>query len=309
MNILISGATGYIGSSLINALINDNFNIGVINRTKADFFKQFENKIDMYNADIIKEIKITLKKKYSLFIHLAAANDIDSFNPEVALKATTLGTRNSLELCKKNNIKKFIYFSTFQVYGVLDGEMNEHTVKNSVNDYGITHKFAEDYVKMYHNTVGINYIILIPTNIYGSPINKHIDRWTLVPNCFCKQAFEEKKIILKSSGKQVRDFISLSDIVNVTKSLCIYFDDFKDQTMNVSSGNNFSILEIAQLVKKQYELIFHKKCDLIIKSDLPKKPNKFSINRDLISTLNHKFDNRNAVIEEINNIFNLLSSK
>ena len=308
MNILISGATGYIGTTLVKLLIEDGVKIGAINRAVSAHFQSFENDVDIYTADISNELTVDLKKQYSLFIHLAAANDVDSANTHTALNVTALGTRNSLEFCKRNNINKFIYFSTFQVYGKVENEMTENTVLQPVNHYAITHKFAEDYVKMYAATSEINYIILRPTNIYGSPLYKKIDRWSLVPNCFCKEAFEKQKITLFSSGKQVRNFISLSDTIGVTKELSFRFDEFRNKTINVSSDNSSSIVEIAKIVQQQYELLFNKKCDLEIKSSLPELPNKFSINRDIISLLNYEFDNREAIKPEINKIFQLLMS-
>lgn len=305
MNIIVSGANGYIGLSLIRKLKDIGFTPGMICRNSNHISQE---KGELFIADISKPLDISLNKKYDLLIHLAAANDVDSRNPSTALSVTSLGTRNILEYCKKNQIRKVIYFSTFQVYGKVDGDMREGTACSPQNDYAMTHFFAEEYIKMYHATDRIEFIILRPTNIYGAPLYNSVDRWTLVPNCFCKEAIETGTITLMSSGKQKRDFLNLNDLVNITAKLSNEFDRYKNQVINVSSGNDFTILEISQLVKQQYEKIFQKKCEIIIRSEKPEITNSYSIDRALISSLSYSFENRRGILEEINAIFNLLKT-
>jgi UDP-glucose 4-epimerase len=307
MTILVSGATGYIGTQLIQFLIAQGHKIGAISRSNLSSIPYVGNlDIEIYNADISKPLDFELKNKYDVFIHCAAANDIDSLNPETAIITSALGTKYCLDFCKKNNIKKFIYFSTFQVLGKVDGYMDEQTITEPKNDYGITHLFAEEYVKMYKATSSIDYIIIRPTNIYGAPIGKNIDRWSLVPGCFCKEAFEDNSITLNSSGKQKRDFVNLIDLVEVTNQLAIKFETFKNKIIHLSSNNHFTIIEIAQIVKEQFELRFGKECQLIVKSEEPKDSNVYEINRDLITAIGHQFTDRSTIIKEINITFDKL---
>jgi UDP-glucose 4-epimerase len=307
MKVIISGATGYIGSQMVQRILAQGGTVGAITRSQNKELPYIESKnIDFYYADITKPIDIKLNTDYDVFIHLAAANDIDSLNPETAIIATALGTKNCLDFCKKNNIRKFIYYSTFQVLGKVDGAIDESTIPEPKNDYGITHLFAEEYVKMYLATADIEYIIIRPTNIYGAPIGKNIDRWSLVPGCFCKEAFEENKITLNSSGKQMRDFLNLIDLIEVTDKLIHQFDFYKNKTINVSSDNHFTIIEIAHLVKAIFEKRFQKECKLIVKSEQPLISNTYQINRDLISSLGHQFRHRDTINDEINATFDKL---
>lgn len=304
MKVLISGGGGYIGSNLLNKIIDKSEAVGVLGR-KNNLSVQSEKNV-FYEADITQPIKIELKHQYDVFIHLAAANDIDSLDPKTAMLTTVLGTKYCLDLCKANGINKFIYFSTFQVYGKVSGVMNEETVLEPVNDYAITHMQAEDYVKMFSRTTSIKHIIVRPTNIYGAPVNKDIDRWTLVPNCFCKEAVEKKTITLMSSGKQTRDFIDLNDLSNVTIMLCESFADYENTIVNGASGNNFTIVEIAGIVKEIYEDKYNEECKLVIKSDQPLEANQVSISTDMITKSGFSLSGKESIRAEISRIFDLL---
>jgi len=307
MNILITGASGYIGNFVVRQLLDDGHDVAVVSRFDNSFIKDFSDKVKVYFADITKPFNFQLKDKhFDIFIHLAAANDIDSINPECAINSSVLGTRYALDFCEKNRIEKIIYFSTFQVYGYLEGNMSEKSDLLPNNDYGITHLFAEQYFELYRRTKNINYIILRPTNIYGAPMYKTTDRWSLVPSCFCKEAVEKGEINIMSSGLQKRDFVSVNDLAMATSLLCKNFDSFSNQILNISSGIHFSIIEIAQLVADVYKDLFSNDCLIKIFSDNPKKENVFNICRNKVSMLGIDFGPKDKMRQEIMEIFKIL---
>lgn len=263
---------------------------------------------DVYLSDVTKPIRVELKSKYEIFIHLAAANDVESLDPCVALNSTVLGTRNCLDFCIKNGIKKVIYFSTFQVYGTNRGFVNEATDLHCANDYAMTHRFAEEYVEMYRRNFGLEYIILRPTNVYGACLHKDIDRWSLVPNCFCKEAIERQTITLLSSGRQLRDFISLEDLTNLTVILCGKFNKVKNSVINLAAGRSISILDVAQMVKASFEKILGTTCALNIQSSLPRKAERLTVETKRLKGLGYRFDKEYSIEKEIERIFCLLKA-
>lgn len=307
MNILVTGASGYIGNYVVKQLLNDGHNVDVVSRSDNSFIKEFSEKITVYFADITKPFDFQIKNiNYDVFIHLAAANDVDSLDPEFALKASVLGTRYALDFCEKQQIKKIIYFSTFQVYGYLNGNMTEKSDLLPTNDYGITHFFAEQYLELYQRTKNINFIILRPTNVYGAPMYKNIDRWSLVPSCFCKEAFNKGEINIMSSGLQRRDFVCVNDLAKATSLLCSNFDSFINRKINISSGIDFPIIEIAKLVANVYKDIFSNNCLILTHSDNPKNENVFNICKNEVSKLGIDFGKKEQMRNEIIKIFNLL---
>ena len=302
MKVIISGGYGYIGTNLVKHFLTHGITPTILARSERDYFKECA----YIKVDITEDLTHIPSVEANVFIHLAAANDVDSKNTLSAIKGTTLGTKHALEYCIKNKIAHFIYFSTFQIYGAVDKDFTNETIPEPNNDYGITHLFAEEYVKMFARNHGLTYTILRPTNIFGSPLNKQINRWSLVPGCFCKEALEKGTITLLSSGKQVRDFLNLNDISRFTVDLCSSKEQHQNQEIILHSGNQYSILEIAQLTKAIYEAKFKKSCQLKVLSSQPEESNYFSIEDKNLKQMNFSFQNKDSIREEIEKTFEVL---
>ena len=308
MNILITGGSGYIGSYLVKQLLVEGHTIDIIARSENEFIRTYSDRIGVYYADITQPFDFKVKDiQYDIFIHLGAANDIDSSDPSYAINASVLGTRYALDFCVKNNIKKAIYYSTFQVYGYVEGDMSENSKLLPTNDYGITHQFAEHYFEMYQRTKGIDYIIIRPTNIFGSPMFKSTDRWSLVPSCFCKEALDKGEINLMSSGLQKRDFIDVNDLATASSIYCLNFESHKNKIVNVSSGVKYTIVEIARMVAEEYEVLNNKPCKINIHSEQPLNENVFYLCRDEVSKIEYNFGGKERMNKEIKQIFNILN--
>lgn len=307
MHILISGGSGYIGSYVSKQMLEAGHQVSIIARSENEFIENYKNKIQVYFQDITLPFTFELKSPVDCFIHLGAANDIDSADPAYAINASVLGARYALDFCVKNNIKRTFYYSTFQVYGYVEGEMSENSELKPVNDYGITHQFAEQYFEMYQRTKGLDYIIIRPTNIYGSPMYKSTDRWSLVPSCFCKELIEKNEINLLSSGLQKRDFISVEEIAITNVKLLENFDQFKNKVINVGSGTDYTIREIAEYVIEEYERM-GRNGKLNIHSEQPKQSNEYVLNRDLITKLGLSYGTVSEMKNEIKKIFNTLQN-
>lgn len=309
MHILITGGSGFIGSYMLDDFLRKGYQVGVLDKAVPAYFADLSRRVDLYLADITFPLQVSLRYPYDTMIHLAAANDIVSKNALDALKITTYGTKVVLDFCVRHNVKQFIYFSTFQVYGQDSGLVDENTPVSCKNDYALSHYFAEEYVRMYQRRHGIDYIIVRPTNIYGAFLYREIDRWSLVPNCFCQEAVERQTITLLSSGRQERDFISLEDVTNLTATLCQNFNSYKNQVFNLARGMSVSILEVAQLVASQYERLYEKGCTLVTKSDEPKKAERLTVNTASLQKLHYRYSHEHDLARDIEAIFKLLEEE
>ena len=216
MNILITGASGFIGSYLFKFFNEKGYNVYGLVRKKPSikYFNKFNNKLIISDLNDFKKLQKKIPTKIDVIIHSGASNDQDT-NKDIAqaYKTNIYGTRNICEIAKIKNVKKFFYFSVLQVYGrELIGKIKENSKINCDNDYSLTHYLAENISEKYSKTINTKFSIMRLGYMFGCPIDKKIDRKTLIPFIFCKQAIEEKEIILASKGKAQRDFVSLKTL-------------------------------------------------------------------------------------------------
>ncbi|ALV23670.1 nucleoside-diphosphate-sugar epimerase [Campylobacter iguaniorum] len=301
--VLVTGGLGNLGSWITAKLANQGYDVYVLTRREKYQIPNIKYKV--IECDITD--KFNLKHKLDLInfdycVHCASFNEYFLENyPQVALQINTLGTRNILEVLAQKNIKHFIYFSTFHVYGCLDGTITEETEPKPKNDYAATHLFGEYYVKQFFYNYGIPYTILRLTNSYGTPMYKNTDKWYLVLNNLVLNAFKNQKIILNTNGRAKRDFIWMSDICDVVSRLLDITPT--NDIYNLSSGGGYEIIELANMVKFIYENRYYKKIDIMkndndkivyenifVENDKIKKLIQLQIHDKINDTISQTFD-------------------
>ncbi|MBF0343299.1 MAG: SDR family oxidoreductase [Nitrospirae bacterium] len=258
--VLITGGLGYIGGRIASYLKQTEPSIDILLTTRRsdkkslplwtkDFTVLTMSLLDNDSvADCLKDNGI------DTIIHLAALNEIDSMRDvELAIKINTLATHRLLQAAHIHNIKRFIYFSTFHVYDKSSPIITENTPTRSSHPYAITHRAAEDFVQYHKHYHNMKTLIIRLSNAFGYPMDKDIDRWTLVFNDLCKQAVITNKLTLKSSGKQHRDFISLHDVARAVRHFMFVIPDmWGDGLFNLGGNNNMSIIEVAERISESY---------------------------------------------------------
>lgn len=266
MNILVTGGLGYIGGRIATYIKEKKPRVNIFLTTKDTSQKlpPWTKKFTILQMDLLNEDSIDnclRKRSVDIIIHLAALNEIESMeNPRLALDVNTIGAYKLLNLAHVNNINKFVYFSTFHVYGETSAPIiTEETPTRPFHPYAITHRAAEDFVNYFRHYHDMKTLIFRLSNGYGYPMDKEINRWTLVFNDLCKQAVTTGKIVLKSSGKQYRDFISLHNVARaVYHFLFVIPDKWGDGLYNLGGNCSISILEVAQRIANIYGLEYKK---------------------------------------------------
>ena len=313
-NILIVGASGYLGSRISYQLAKKGKNITALCFPHLPNDKEWCSSMkkvivgDIRSSSIIDELTSEL---YDSVIYLVSLNHHDSKkNPSLVNSINVLPVWELLNSFKnKNSIRKFIYFSTVQIYGNLDFKIiDEDTKPQPQNQYALTHLMAENIINYYNQISSINCLNVRLSNSYGSPVFKDCDCWWLVINELCKEAYYNKKIVLKSDGTPLRDFIHYNDIL---KSLEFLLDNnlqkSNSNTYNISSENVLSILEIAQVIKNAYENRYSRSINIELgKNHTSKIKNKqlkkYKISNKKIRNLGFKPDL--SIDDGINEIFN-----
>ncbi len=251
--VLITGGMGYIGGRIAKYLIeNTDLKIRITSRKIIEEIPDILHECEIVKMDLESDNDIhTACKDVNQIVHMAGMNEIYCVeDPESAVIVNSLGTLKLLNAAKLARVNKFIYFSTAHVYGApLHGQIDELSLTRPVHPYAITHRSAEDFV-LAANTHKITGIALRLSNSFGPPLFPEIDRWSLLVNDLCRQAVTQRKLVLKTSGIQQRDFVTMLDVCR-TVSHFLFSQENKsiDGLFNVGGEFTMSIIKMTELIQ------------------------------------------------------------
>ncbi|MGB3851631.1 MAG: NAD-dependent epimerase/dehydratase family protein [Tunicatimonas sp.] len=308
--LLITGGLGNLGSWLTDYFCrHTDYRVSVLASRKRPILSDLD--FTFISCDIADQQAVTSSlgdHRFDYVVHTASVNDYfkDNF-AEDALRVNALGTRNLLDHFKDQELRQFVYFSTFQVYGQRSGMITEATPPEPKNDYGTTHLFAEYYVKQFHANHGLPYTTFRLTNSYGCPKDTDSSKWYLVLNDLARTAVAEQKIVLKSNGKPSRDFIWMGDVCDIVHRT-LELPEPPNDTFNISGEQTFTMLEVATFVQQAYQEVYGQQLPIQINendtnqyaSDLQVSSQKL---RQRIS-----FTTQTHFVEEAKNIFSLVKN-
>ncbi len=290
--ILITGSGGYLGGRIVEELSSEGRELILLKSNKPNnspgFLEGFNSiEIDL-NSDISNIDKI-FPDSVDTVIHLASLNQAScDADKKLAYETNVEGTKKLLEVSKNKKIKRFINFSTCQIYGNNKlGLINEDSAPNPENTYAHTHLEAENTTLEFLNFFEI--VNLRISNSIGTPINQHSNCWHLFANDLCKAAIETKRIEIRSCPSITRDFIPISlvlEAINFFTSVGKIDPSFNK--VNICSNQKTALLEIALLIKKRFKKLFSKEIDLISKNEFKEIGEKFSYSNKKLLDLNLK---------------------
>ena len=256
--VLITGGFGYLGGRIaVELASNTDWTVRLGSRkaqAAPGWLPQAETVgMDVLEADSLSAAMVDVQA----VVHLAAMNENECVaDPGRAVLINTLGTLNALQSAIAAGVQQFIYFSTAHVYGApLVGDITEQTLPRPIHPYAITHHAAEDFVLAAHDQKKITGIVVRLSNGFGAPTHADVDRWTLLVNDLCRQAVQTRKLVLRSSGLQQRDFITLSDVGRAVRHLLgLNQADCVDGLFNLGGNNSLSVWEMAQKTSQRCQL-------------------------------------------------------
>ena len=239
--ILVTGGNGYIGSHLIGYYQNGDYEIHSLDLSKIS-----KNAVDKYsclditNKNGLKRIKDT----YDIIFHCAGSASVPSSveNPQKDFMINAYGTLNMLEFARKSNSGTFILLSTVTVFDTNNRlPLTEQSLRKPTSPYGAAKLAAESYCQCYYRTYGLDTRIARIFNIYGPKLKR-----LFVYDMIQKIKFNNHKIIFKGSGKQIRDYLYISDVI---QALNVIAKEGKvGEDYNVCSGEKITLLEINSIL-------------------------------------------------------------
>jgi UDP-glucose 4-epimerase len=294
--ILITGGLGYLGGRIAAHLILAGFKVRIASSRKFPKIPSVLSSCEIVYVDFFDNTSLeSACNNVSTILHLAGINAANSSDdPESALLINGLGTLKLLRAAEKEEVNKFLFFSTIHVYGYpLINKIDETKVPNPSNHYSISNRLAEDYVMLASQSGKIFGAIVRLSNAVGRPIDDESNCWSLVVNDLCRQAVQFNHLKLNSDGKQQRDFIPISNICDAVELLIgLPESKYNRQIFNLG-GKVFTIYEIALLIAECNNLIFGINIEVEVEKNCNKEviSNNLHFNTNKLASLGFKQNN------------------
>ena len=248
--ILITGGAGFIGSSLAERLLNDNYQVHIFDNLLTGNKKNISNECIFYNINInnFYEIsKIFDEINFDYIFHYAAVVGVKRTleNPDLVLEDLD-GLKNIFSLSAKHKVNKIFFSSSSEVYGepVHLPQDENLTPLNSKLPYAVVKNVGECYCKSFYHLNNLNYNILRFFNTYG--LKQSSD---FVISRFIKQVITNQDVTIHGDGSQTRTFCYIDDNIDTTINL-LNSNDYNNEIINIGHNKLYSILELANLIIK-----------------------------------------------------------
>lgn len=257
--ILLTGGFGYLGGRIARHLIAQGKRVRITTRRAPDAWPDWAKDAEVVRLTPSDDAALLAAcQGVSALVHLSAMNEVDcTTDPVGALEANGVDTVRLLQAALKAGVGRFVYFSTARVYGEpLIGRIEESMICRPVHPYGISHKVAEDYILAEGAKGRIQAACLRLSNALGAPADALINRWTLVANDLCRQVGSSGKMVLKSSGLALRDFIPMGEVARGVQFLLeVEAVKLGDGIFNLGVGHSSSIRDLADLIQARAEAV------------------------------------------------------
>jgi len=254
MKSLVTGGAGFIGSHIVDKLIEMGHEVIVIDNESAESNEEFywNDKAQNHKFDI-RDYENTrpLYEGVDYVFHTAAESRIQPaiLNPIEAVSVNCVGTVTVLQCARESGVQKVIYSSTSSGYGFNETPNKESQIDDCLNSYSVSKVAGEKLCKMYNDLFGLKTIFFRYFNVYGErqPVK---GQYAPVIGIFLRQRGDNESLTIVGDGEQRRDFTHVSDVVqaNVLAATVDVDDSCYGQLYNVGNGVNYSINEIANAI-------------------------------------------------------------
>ncbi len=255
MKILVTGGAGFIGSHIVDKLLERGDGVVVVDNLSTGKKINLDGKAKLYEMDLISpELEEVFKdENIDAVCHLAASTDVRKSikDPLNDIENNVSSMVNLLQLCSKYKVKRFVFSSTG---GALYGNTNilptpeEHST-NPISPYGVDKLTGEHYLYYYNKVHGLPVTILRYSNIYGPRQDRKGEGGVVM--VFIKNLIEDVQVSINGNGNQTRDFIYVEDIADINISAIDQTPHSGFHVYNISSKVETSINQLYSIIAKK----------------------------------------------------------
>jgi UDP-glucose 4-epimerase len=253
MKSLVTGGAGFIGSHIVDKLIELGHKVIVIDNESSEVHEHFyyNPSATYYLLDIANYADTRpLYEDVDYVFHCAAESRIQPaiLNPLLAIRTNTLGTGTVLQCSREAGVKKIMYSSTSSGYGLVnEPPLNETMPDDCLNPYSVSKVSGEKLCKMYNDLFGVKTVIFRYFNVYGNrePLK---GPYAPVVGLFLRQHRAGQPLTIVPDGTQRRDFTHVEDVVQANLLAMEVDHEHYGEVFNVGTGTNHSVLELAAMI-------------------------------------------------------------
>jgi UDP-glucose 4-epimerase len=242
VKVLVTGGAGFIGSHVVDKLIQEKCQVVIIDNLSTGLRENINPAATFIQLDIRNDeiFTIFMTEKFDFVIHLAAQTMVHKSleMPDYDCDINILGTVNILEACRKANVKRIVFSSTAAVYGnVTTLPVVETSQKAPTSFYGLSKFTCENYLSLYKEVYGLDYMILRYANVYGERQGDGGEGGVI--SIFARKIRQDQPVLIFGDGSQTRDFIYVGDVANANyQSLLV---DHANKICNISTQTETSV--------------------------------------------------------------------
>ncbi|MBT2667491.1 SDR family oxidoreductase [Bacillus sp. ISL-4] len=259
---LITGAAGFIGSNLVEALINKGYKVrGLDNYStgKKENVEEFMNKTNYeFIEGDIRDFETCLNacEGIDYILHQAALGSVPRSmkEPLIYEDNNIKGTANMMEAARLAGVKRFVYASSSSVYGdspilpKVEGEEGD-----VLSPYALTKLVNEQYGKLYTQLYNLECIGLRYFNVFGRRQDPYSQYAAVIPN-FIKAIKNGKQVEIYGDGEQSRDFTYIENVIEANLKSCLASEEACGQSYNIAFGERFTVNQMYNLMCKQLNI-------------------------------------------------------
>ena len=254
MKFVVTGGAGFIGSNLVDYLVEEGYEVEVIDNFSSGKKENCNSNVLYHRIDLSDEknftnIKNIIKNVDGVF-HLAAFPRVQESidNPIKFEKNNTLSTVNILKACSDVGVKRLVYSASSSAYGnTVSLPSKETDPVDPISPYAMQKYYGEVCCRMFSQVYNVETVSLRYFNVYGE--RQSLDgAYALVMCVFAKQRLDNLPLTIRGDGNQKRDFTHVRDIARANLLAMTSTKVGQGDVINIGNNDNRSVNQIAQMM-------------------------------------------------------------